>query len=862
MAIRKDFSWENFSVDFLSAVVYHDATPEEYRPLHKTTDKVILVASMNMIADQPDYSFVRTYREEIERFILDRNPEMAKTVLKRVMHVRWSLNPRVAILELHEAPVSQSLLDSYCIALLDVGTGDVKLDYYSTYRIPLSIDMRKTIYNDVLLYDFQQQAVKALNEKINVDGPAAGLLVMPTGSGKTRTTTYFLLRDMISQGYQVIWLTHRHMLVDQAADAFCNAYPLIKKNKPTAKKFSMICVSGQHSSIRKAEKTDDVIIVSVQSGFRSLEYIEPVLARKVIVVIDEAHHAVARSYQRVVDFIRRKRRKMKLLGLTATPIRSTDRGSKRLLDLFNENIIYSIPMSKLISKKILADPHFERVETAVNFEPQINVNEAKLIKRFGELPATLIDRVAKSAKRNKVIIDTYMKKREQYGKTLIFALNIEHCYTLCKDLQKKGVKCDYIYSGREDNDRIIKEFKSGELDVLVNINILTEGSDVPKIQTVFLTRPTQSEGLLVQMIGRGLRGPKAQGTATANIVDFCDKWETFNKWLNPEFIIPSVAGEEKERKNKKTDLIRFPLEAIGTIYHGITYVGDSSMRSLMSLPCGWYVCKTDNGDKDILVFEEQQDGYRAMEQMLKTQDDSVFETDVDTLMNRFFGGFVMPPYYHDLEIFYEHWKATNTIPEYHEFEERDEIDAVALAKNMITENVGVADIQKYVQDVYDKHSSIIENIYGDFDLYFKQVMDCLMNGGQPNHSTLAIEPIPMENIPFDRTPYYDLQELYQEVCRERFGGIYEGIESIAWTERAYTSFYGKYYIGGRIRINCLLNSKDVPREVVKYVIYHEMLHRDNWRHDKVFREKEHEYPDYVKWDRFLDNTLGKFDFTL
>lgn len=104
------------------------------------------------------------------------------------------------------------------------------------------------------------------------------------------------------------------MLVDQAADAFFNEYPLIKRNKPTAKKFSMICVSGQHSSIRKAEKTDDVIIVSVQSGFRSLEYIEPVLARKVIVVIDEAHHAVARSYQRIVDFIRRKRRNMKLLG--------------------------------------------------------------------------------------------------------------------------------------------------------------------------------------------------------------------------------------------------------------------------------------------------------------------------------------------------------------------------------------------------------------------------------------------------------------------------------------------------------------------------------------------------------------------
>ena len=267
------------------------------------------------------------------------------------------------------------------------------------------------------------------------------------------------------------------------------------------------------------------------------------------------------------------------------------------MEMFNEKIIYSISMSKLISQKVLSDPHFERVETSVNFEPQINVDEAKLIKRFGELPATLIDRVAKSAKRNKVIVDTYMQKKEQYGKTLIFALNIEHCYTLCKDLRKKGVKCDYIYSGRDDNARIIKEFQNGDLDVLVNINILTEGSDVPKIQTVFLTRPTQSEGLLVQMIGRGLRGPKAQGTETANIVDFCDKWNIFNKWLNPEFIIPDVSGEEKERKSKKVDLIRFPLEAIGAIYRDITYVGDSSMSLSLSLPCGWYSCKAEGGTK-------------------------------------------------------------------------------------------------------------------------------------------------------------------------------------------------------------------------------------------------------------------------
>lgn len=71
-----------------------------------------------------------------------------------------------------------------------------------------------------------------------------------------------------------------------------------------------------------------------------------------------------------------------------------------------------------------------------------------------------------------------------------------------------------------------------------------------------------------------------------------------------------------------------------------------------------------------------------------------------------------------------------------------------------------------------------------------------------------------------------------------------------------------YYGGGKILINSLLNSPDVPREVVKFVIYHELLHRDYPYHDKVFYDNEHKYPKYVEWNRFLDNTFEKFDFDM
>lgn len=73
-------------------------------------------------------------------------------------------------------------------------------------------------------------------------------------------------------------------------------------------------------------------------------------------------------------------------------------------------------------------------------------------------------------------------------------------------------------------------------------------------------------------------------------------------------------------------------------------------------------------------------------------------------------------------------------------------------------------------------------------------------------------------------------------------------------------FYGRHWFETHdIEINSVLNSRDVPREVVKYVLYHEMLHRDYPYHDKEFKEMEHRYPQYEEWDHFLDDNMEKFE---
>ena len=858
------FSWENFDYNFLREIVYNHKTLLENRPPAPVKEKERLAVYVEGISSEPTKNFAKKYRIVIEDMIFKNYPEVAKRVYEHITHSELEEGKNVWY-ELCTMATSAQLTETYAAMLYELGSGNEFLEYLSQYKYPVNIDLRKTTSREVPLYDFQEEAVEKLRKDFITDQLSAGLLVMPTGSGKTRTATYFLLKYMIPNGYQVIWLTHRHMLVDQAADAFVNNCSLITEANPKAKSFRITCVSGQHSSIREADKKDNVIIISVQSGFRNIDYLYPILGSKVIIVIDEAHHSVAKSYKKVVEAICHRKRGVKRLGLTATPVRGSDKESQLLYDFFFKHIVYDISMKELILNKVLSKPQFQKVDTEINFEPQIDVDEEKLIRRYGELPASVVQKVAESSKRNKLIVNHYLENKEKYGKTLIFALNVEHCVTLNDDLRKAGVKADYIYSGRDakENERIISDFKNDKLDVLVNINILTEGSDVPTIKTVFLTRPTQSEGLLMQMIGRGMRGPKAQGTEVAYIVDFCDKWETFNKWLSPEWIMGEAGEMPEEKKRENRPVKTYPLQLLSDIYKGITHKGDGVLSLVEGAPIGWYECHTpSNGDTKILVFKGQEEGFASLGHFLNLWKTGIFNKTCQSLLNTHFTDNDFPPKLRDIDIFIRHWLHSKTIPEYHEFADVDKFDPMAMAENIVENNIIPADIPNHLRKHYEENQELIDSVHGTFSDYMAKVMDCmkaLFEGIKPNRK---IELLPMEEIPYKMEPVYNIQQLYMEVVDEMFGGSYSGIEFVEWTPKPCREYFGVYHSGGRIFINSLLNSPSVPREVVKFVIYHELLHRDNLYHNKEFRKNEHKYPGYVEWDRFLDNTFEKFDFDM
>ena len=279
--------------------------------------------------------------------------------------------------------------------------------------------------------------------------------------------------------------------------------------------------------------------------------------KDIFLVIDEAHHSTAKTYRKVIEYVKAKVQNVKLIGLTATPFRTADDEKGLLAKIYADGlragkivhgdigITYQIGLKELISRRILSKPIFESYYTEELYGDSLGLDGWESIQRLDVLPEDIAGQMADSAARNKLIVDTYIKKQNQYGQTICFAINKVHAIHLSTLFNKAGIKADYIVSdvkdsvtgvriSREENQRKLAEYRMGKLKVLVNVNILTEGVDLPQTKTVFLARPTVSTILMTQMIGRALRGEAAGGTSAAYIVSFIDNWNEHIAWVNPD----------------------------------------------------------------------------------------------------------------------------------------------------------------------------------------------------------------------------------------------------------------------------------------------------------------------------------------
>lgn len=648
---------------------------------------------------------------------------------------------------------------------------DNEENFYREYNL---IKARKNP-SKIALRTHQNQAINDLmnwfrNEHESHKG---GILVLPTGGGKTFTAVRFLCQGPLSEGYKVLWLAHTHHLLEQAFYSFGpkeidieRGYEVGFISEPK-NHLNVRVVSGHKNqyNITEIQPTDDVLISTLQSISRGYKKGQPNLLDflkssdgKIFVVFDEAHHSPAPSYRKLIQSLREKHKDMFLLGLTATPTHSDEKKKGWLKDLFPQDILYQISINDLMAINILAEPKFEK-PLKTHFEPDFEDAEYnKWVDSFRDLPEHIIEQLANNRSRNQFIAKVYAENKHKYNKTLIFADRWNQCVQLCEFLRKEGVRAGTMFShvyrtpnGRtigsgEANAEILKKFRNNELDVLVNIRMLTEGTDVPDVNTIFLTRQTTSKILLTQMIGRALRGTEFGGSPEAYIVSFVDEWNQKINWAEWDPLIPPETPDDVVTPT------RLPLDliSIDLVRKLVRLMFERNNIEigpfLESVPVGWYQTKFYGLSKDgddynevnrlVLVFNHEKECYEELMDHLISYDLSPFEEEeisiedhqntIEDWSEDFFGkketmGDV------DNSIFYiacHMAQNDKDKPPFFPFENREDYDMDILARRYM--ELGATDVFNNLMSQYERKDRYWNTIYPSIDL-FKQQYDACVN---------------------------------------------------------------------------------------------------------------------------------------
>lgn len=630
----------------------------------------------------------------------------------------------------------------------------------------------KTGTNTRIPYEHQKNAMACL-DIINKEKAYSTLVVLPTGGGKTYTASMWLLKNAIDRKKKILWIAHRQMLLEQAAESFQKfAYAEVI---PHISSFHFRIVSGASSHERTIHihPTDQLLIVSKDSIGRNLQRLDAWMAGEdeIYMIVDEAHHSTAKTYRKVISYVKEKVPNVKLIGLTATPFRTAEEEQGLLAKIYTDGvqngqavhgdigITYQIGLKELINRRILSKPVLESYYTDEFYGKELGLKAWESIQHLDMIPDDLAKKMAESTARNKLIVETYQANQEKYGQTILFAVSVEHAIQLTAQFRKAGIAADYVVSSikdmitgvtlsREENEKKINAYRVGDLQVLINVNILTEGVDLPKTQTVFLTRPTVSTILMTQMIGRALRGTAAGGTANAYIVSFIDAWDEHIAWVNPESLfVGNNDFQENVYEQKQRDL---RMIAISKIEEFARILDDSTDTSLLEkvpftqrIPVGMYAFTylEENGGIEhayqVMVYNSTQKAYENMMdslpdlfQSFHAEEEYLSEHQLMEMEKQcrdtFFCGEMVPPYEpKDVIHILKYYAQYESVPKFYTFDEvdRSKLDVGLIAQHIWDEDMGERKKAEYIDKIWNDADDNMLRLFFGKKLYFLRQLD-------------------------------------------------------------------------------------------------------------------------------------------
>ena len=337
-------------------------------------------------------------------------------------------------------------------------------------------------------HEIQVTALEAL-ARTREHGNRAGLVILATGLGKTWLAAF----DSVPFG-RVLFVAHREEILSQAMATF-------RQIRPEAQ-------FGRYTGTAKEE--GDIVFASIQTIGRSHHLSKFKRDEFDYIVVDEFHHAAAASYRLLLEHFTPQF----LLGLTATPER-TDGGD--LLSLCGENLVFRCDLFEGVNSGKLVPFHYFGVPDSVDYQ-QIPWRSS----RFDEEALTL---ALATKVRAQNALDQFNKHRQ--GSAIGFCCSVRHANFMSDFFAENGIRSASVHSGEGASPRTssLEALARGEIDILFAVDMFNEGVDVPTLDTVLMLRPTESEILFLQQLGRGLR--TAPRKTHLQVIDYIGNHRSF-----------------------------------------------------------------------------------------------------------------------------------------------------------------------------------------------------------------------------------------------------------------------------------------------------------------------------------------------
>jgi superfamily II DNA or RNA helicase len=311
-----------------------------------------------------------------------------------------------------------------------------------------------------------------------------------------------------------MYVAHTHEILDVAESEFVALFGVSNVKKHT-----------DGSSLKELARVN---LTTIQLLREHLDTLAPDSVHYLIV--DEFHHVAARSYRKLLERIQPKF----LLGLTATPLRG-DR--QDITELCQRNIIVNYELRSGIEMGVLAPYHYYGCFDDVDYS---KIRHSGVQYSIRDLERALI-----IPERDRAIIQKWRELAE--GKpTIAFCCSHLHAQRVAESFRSEGISAEpYLSSTKlEERKRIQRRLQNGDLHVLSTVDVLNEGADFPYVDCLLFLRPTESERIFYQQLGRGLR--RYAGKSYCTVVDFIGNFRNAYRIVDYQGLLPDLVEDSKK----------------------------------------------------------------------------------------------------------------------------------------------------------------------------------------------------------------------------------------------------------------------------------------------------------------------------